>query len=126
MCANRLLRDNYFCSFCVDSGFRRVLEDQMPRLVAKIKESFPKFAEDENYIQKIVDIVSSCIYDERLVSLRNSAVANSNMTRSAFFFGNHSGMRILGMAFWRVFFLISCSHSGILRMVVCQSMSSAI
>ena len=86
----------------------------MPRLIAKIKESFPKFAEDENYIQKIVDIVSSCIYDERLVSLCNSAV------------GNHSGMRILGMAFWRVFFLISCSHSGIVRMVVCQSMFSAI
>lgn len=54
-----------------DSGFRRVLEDQLPRLIAKIKESFPKYAEDENYIQKIVDIVNSCIYDERLITVYN-------------------------------------------------------
>ena len=60
-------RVDCFCCF-VFSGFRRVLEDQLPRLIAKIKESFPKYAEDENYIQKIVDIVNSCIYDERLVS----------------------------------------------------------
>ena len=53
--------------FRVDSGFRRVSEDHLPRLVTKIKESFPKYAGDEEYIKKIVSIVNSCIYDERLV-----------------------------------------------------------
>ena len=53
------------------SGFRRVKEDQLPRLKAKIEESFPKFAEDEKHVQKIIDIVNSCVYDERLVSLCN-------------------------------------------------------
>lgn len=56
---------------CVDSGVRRVQGDQLPRLIAKIQESFPKFAEDEKYIQNIVEIVNSCIYDERLVSMYN-------------------------------------------------------
>jgi len=35
------------------------------------------------------------------------------------FFGNHSAMGILGMAFWNVFFLFTtCSHSGIVEMDV--------
>ena len=33
-----------------------------------------------------------------------------------FFFLNRSEIRILGMAFWSIF--ITCSHSGITRMVV--------
>ena len=49
-------------------GSRRLQEDQLPRLIAKIKEFFPKHADDGNYIQKVVEIVNSCIYDERLVS----------------------------------------------------------
>lgn len=57
--------------FCVSlySGFRRLKEDQLPRLIAKIEESFPKYAKDEKHVQKIVEIVNSCVYDERLVSL---------------------------------------------------------
>ncbi|KAJ7392349.1 hypothetical protein OS493_012008 [Desmophyllum pertusum] len=51
------------------SGFRRVKEDQLPRLKAKIEESFPNFAEDEKHVQKIIDIVNSCVYDERLITV---------------------------------------------------------
>lgn len=56
-------------SVSVYSGFRRLKEDQLPRLIAKIEESFPKFAKDKKHVQKIVDIVNCCVYDERLVSL---------------------------------------------------------
>ena len=82
MTDNHFLEGNLVCCFvCVDSGFRRVLEDQLPRLIAKIKESFPKFAENEKFIQKIVDIVNSCIYDERLVSVVSSLASKLNTTQ---------------------------------------------
>lgn len=56
-------------SVSVHSGIRRLKEDQLPRLIAKIEEFFPKYAKDKKHVQKIVDIVNSCVYDERLVSL---------------------------------------------------------
>ena len=55
--------------FRVNSGVCQVSEDQMARLIAKIKESFPKYDGDEGHIKKIVDIVNSCIRDERLVRI---------------------------------------------------------
>lgn len=54
-------------SVSVHSGFRRLKEDQLPRLIAKIEEFFPKYAKDKKRIQKIIDIVNCCVYDERLV-----------------------------------------------------------
>lgn len=60
---------------------RQVKKDQLPRLTAKIRESFPKFAGDESYVQKIVDIVNSCVYDEHLVSSNDSPL--STCTRAS-------------------------------------------
>ncbi|XP_067038540.1 transient receptor potential cation channel subfamily M member 3-like isoform X2 [Acropora muricata] len=53
---------------CV-SGVRQVSEDQMARLIAKIKESFATYAGNEQYIEEIVGIVNSCIRDERLLTV---------------------------------------------------------
>ena len=58
-----------FFSVSVHSGFRRLKEDQLPRLIAKIEEFFPNYAKDKKHVQKIVDIVNCCVYDERLVSV---------------------------------------------------------
>ena len=58
--------------FRVNSGIRQVSEDQMARLIAKIKESFPKYAGDKEYIKEIVGIVNSCIRDERLVRIHSA------------------------------------------------------
>lgn len=60
---------------------RQVKKDQLPRLTAKIRESFPKCAGDESYVQKIVDIVNSCVYDEHLVSSNDSPL--STCTRAS-------------------------------------------
>lgn len=51
------------------SGFRRLKKDQVPRLIAKIEEFFPKYAKDKKHVQKIIDIVNRCVYDERLITV---------------------------------------------------------
>ena len=58
--------------FRVNSGVRQVSEDQMARLIAKIKESFATYAGNEQYIEEIVGIVNSCIRDERLVRIHSA------------------------------------------------------
>jgi len=54
-------------SVSVHSGSRSLKQDQLPRLIAKIEEFFPKYAKNKRRIQKIIDIVNCCVYDERLV-----------------------------------------------------------
>lgn len=55
------------CGFV--NGCRRVPKDRLSPLITKIKESFPKYAGNEEDIKEIVDIVDSCIYDERLITV---------------------------------------------------------
>ena len=64
----KLLNRRFYFSVSIDSGCRRLKKDQLPRLIAKIEEFFPKYAKDKKHVQKIIDIVNCCVYDERLVS----------------------------------------------------------
>ena len=53
--------------FRVNSGVRQASEDQTAELIAKIKEHFPKYAGDEEYIKEIVGIS-----DKRLVRIHSA------------------------------------------------------